>query len=156
MLMAKLHQLKSKDFLHEMTDDQRHQWAKNIVNRMMAAWQVTEHKKMLLSKLRKGDKYLSDIIEIVFNKTYGFNISLVYDNSVCNTINTKVDNVIRVYDKKHFSILDWLNVGTFPKDYNFIKKSNIPYLIGMSVPPIMTANIANEIYKQLLNTDKGV
>lgn len=40
--------------------------------------------------------------------------------------------------------------GSYPEDYNFLK--NRPeYLIGMSVPPIMTAQIATEIYNQWLS-----
>tara|TARA_R110000751_G_scaffold273369_1_gene374093 strand:+ start:106 stop:1221 length:1116 start_codon:yes stop_codon:yes gene_type:complete len=39
--------------------------------------------------------------------------------------------------------------GSYPKDYNFL--NNKPkYLIGMSVPPVMTAQIANNIYNQWL------
>ena len=42
---------------------------------------------------------------------------------------------------------EWALCGTYPLDYNF--KNVIPeYLIGMSVPPIMTAQIANQIYLQ--------
>ena len=38
-------------------------------------------------------------------------------------------------------------------DYNFL--SNSPaYLVGMSVPPVMTANIATEIYSQWLSKIK--
>lgn len=44
--MAKPNQVGSKDFLNEMTEEQRQQWARDIVNRMMAAWQVTEHKAL--------------------------------------------------------------------------------------------------------------
>ena len=40
--------------------------------------------------------------------------------------------------------------GSFPLDYNFI--NNKPqYLIGMSVPPVMTAQIATKIYDQWIN-----
>lgn len=40
--------------------------------------------------------------------------------------------------------------GTFPCDYDFL--NNKPeYLIGMSVPPVMMANIATEIYNQWLS-----
>ena len=37
--------------------------------------------------------------------------------------------------------------GSYPLDYNFLKLK-AKYLIGMSVPPVMTANIATEIYNQ--------
>jgi DNA (cytosine-5)-methyltransferase 1 len=40
-------------------------------------------------------------------------------------------------------------IGAFPQDYNF-NKTEYSYLIGMSVPPLMTARLANEIYNQWL------
>lgn len=41
-------------------------------------------------------------------------------------------------------------IGTFPQDYNFLNmKYN--YIVGMSVPPVMMANIASEIYNQWLS-----
>jgi DNA (cytosine-5)-methyltransferase 1 len=38
-------------------------------------------------------------------------------------------------------------IGTFPQDYNF-KTNKYAYIVGMSVPPIMTAQISTEIYNQ--------
>lgn len=40
-------------------------------------------------------------------------------------------------------------IGSFPLDYDFLKYKP-QYLIGMSVPPVMTAQIATEIYTQWL------
>jgi len=40
--------------------------------------------------------------------------------------------------------------GSYPKDYNFLINKPI-YLIGMSVPPIMTAQISSRIYEQWLS-----
>ena len=40
--------------------------------------------------------------------------------------------------------------GSYPKDYNFGKLLPV-YLIGMSVPPVMTAQIASNIYDQWLS-----
>jgi DNA (cytosine-5)-methyltransferase 1 len=41
-------------------------------------------------------------------------------------------------------------IGTFPLDYDF-QNVEPKYLIGMSVPPVMTAQIANQIKTQWLN-----
>ena len=41
-------------------------------------------------------------------------------------------------------------IGSYPLDYNF-QKMEPQYLIGMSVPPVMTAQIANQIYLQWLS-----
>lgn len=38
-------------------------------------------------------------------------------------------------------------IGSFPMDYNFLDIKP-QYLIGMSVPPVMTAHIAQQVYKQ--------
>ena len=40
--------------------------------------------------------------------------------------------------------------GSFPTDYNF-NGNSINYIVGMSVPPIMMAKIALQIYEQWLS-----
>tara|TARA_B110000211_G_scaffold26095_1_gene26657 strand:+ start:399 stop:1472 length:1074 start_codon:yes stop_codon:yes gene_type:complete len=45
---------------------------------------------------------------------------------------------------------DLIRGGSYPLDYNFLKLKH-KYLIGMSVPPIMTAQIACRIYEQWLS-----
>lgn len=58
----------------------------------------------------------------------------------------------------HHSIQRLLNTdelikgGSFPSDYDFCG-SKPKYIIGMSVPPIMIANIADRIYDQWLNNE---
>lgn len=42
-------------------------------------------------------------------------------------------------------------IGSYPLDYDHLDFNNPQYLIGMSVPPVMTANIATEIYNQWLS-----
>ncbi len=45
---------------------------------------------------------------------------------------------------------EYCQLGTYPIDYNF-KDVGAQYLIGMSVPPVMTAQIAHQIYLQWLS-----
>jgi DNA (cytosine-5)-methyltransferase 1 len=49
---------------------------------------------------------------------------------------------------------EYCQIGTYPLDYNF-KNIEPKYLIGMSVPPVMTAQIATEIYNQWFNHAKS-
>jgi DNA (cytosine-5)-methyltransferase 1 len=42
-------------------------------------------------------------------------------------------------------------IGSYPLDYNHLDFNNPQYLIGMSVPPIMTAQISTQIYSQWLS-----
>ena len=44
-------------------------------------------------------------------------------------------------------------MGSYPLDYDFMEVDP-NYLIGMSVPPLMMANVAHEIYEQLLRPEK--
>jgi len=40
--------------------------------------------------------------------------------------------------------------GSYPEDYNFVG-NKVKYLVGMSVPPVMTAQIAKQVYQQWLS-----
>lgn len=50
----------------------------------------------------------------------------------------------------YFHSDDLIKGGSFPSDYNFLELKH-KYLIGMSVPPVMTAQIASRIYEQWLS-----
>lgn len=58
------------------------------------------------------------------------------------------------FDLEHFISKETLiKAGTFPSDFNFLKNTyrNIKYIVGMSVPPLMVARIAEQINKQWLS-----
>lgn len=55
------------------------------------------------------------------------------------------------HDKLHYITDEELRaIGTYPQDYKFLDNRE-KYLIGMSVPPVMTAQIATEIHDQWLS-----
>lgn len=43
-----------------------------------------------------------------------------------------------------------LKVGSFPSDYDFVGQE-VAYIIGMSVPPVMMAQVSARIYKYWLS-----
>jgi len=45
------------------------------------------------------------------------------------------------------------SIGSFPQDYDF-GKEQYSYIIGMSVPPLMTARVANEVWSQWIENTK--
>ena len=45
------------------------------------------------------------------------------------------------------SKIDYIKRQTFPLDYDFMKL-NVKYVCGMSVPPIMMAQIVNKLLEQ--------
>ena len=108
---------------------------------------LTDRQYQLL-KLYQGEKTLAEIEIKRTGKNSGFTDSIVKDTETPPTITSSGKN-FRAYDKQWFSDNDFKCTGSYPLDYNF-KKIEPKYLIGMSVPPIMTAQIAHEIYLQWL------
>lgn len=63
--------------------------------------------------------------------------------------------VICYKDKETYAHDDEIKlIGSYPLDYNFLSIAP-QYLIGMSVPPVMTAQISNQIYQQWLKPIKA-
>jgi DNA (cytosine-5)-methyltransferase 1 len=109
---------------------------------------LTEHMAKIWNLRKEGDGGFEDINLREFNKpNLNFNHKFIYMNDDnINTI-TAGDNCV-LFDYPRYRNFDELcECGSYPKDYNF-KKLKPEYLIGMSVPPVMTAQIATEIYKQ--------
>jgi len=80
---------------------------------------------------------------------YMFNHKFLKLSKVCNTI-TGNDNCCLYEEPRYRGKNELCKCGTYPMDYVFL--NNKPeYLIGMSVPPVMTAQIATEIYNQWLS-----
>ena len=80
--------------------------------------------------------------------TFGFFYKAI-NNLVCATITA--NNTYTIEDKAELlTTNELLKIGSFPTDYNFINVKP-QYLIGMSVPPVMVARIATEIYEQWLS-----
>lgn len=74
---------------------------------------------------------------------------ILKNNEVANTILGTNDYFVeKDYQKPTKESL--CQIGSYPLDYNF-KSIEPKYLIGMSVPPVMTAQIANQIRIQWLD-----
>ena len=113
---------------------------------------LTEWTKERLALMKPSDHNIADITEREYGKRTRFNAALVDDEDVCPTI-TATEVNYRKYDKMTMTKKDTIKAGSFPEDYDFLK--NKPkYIIGMSVPPIMVAQIVNQIYIQWLSKIK--
>jgi DNA (cytosine-5)-methyltransferase 1 len=98
--------------------------------------------------MQKEDKNFSDINKRLNRKPNGFGKHFLQDEHISGTI-VSGDSYFLGKCKNFVSDLAFCQIGSYPLDYNF-KKIKPQYLIGMSVPPIMTAQIAHEIYLQWL------
>jgi DNA (cytosine-5)-methyltransferase 1 len=107
---------------------------------------LTKNENYLWSNRIFGDSDFGVINVRLGNKQNSFTTKLLYKDKVPNTI-TAGDNSILFDVPRKTTKNEVCQIGSYPLDYNF-KKIEPKYLIGMSVPPIMTAQIATEIYKQ--------
>lgn len=80
-----------------------------------------------------------------------FNDYKVNKEKPLNTITAEVNHGGWHYNiKRMINFSEAKKGGSYPLDYNFLKL-NPKYLIGMSVPPVMTAQIASNIYEQWIS-----
>ena len=97
------------------------------------------------------DKSLCDIHLRISGISKRFNAVFINDNQTPNTISAGADSVPIRHDIPNRICMNEVKIiGTYPLDYNF-KSIEPNYLIGMSVPPVMTAQIANQIKIQWLD-----
>jgi DNA (cytosine-5)-methyltransferase 1 len=111
---------------------------------------LSEHYQKFWNIRKPGDVDFSVSSERMGkNPNAQFQYKYLYMGKVANTITAGEQCVL--FDSPRYRNFDELcECGTYPKDYNFIK--NKPeYLIGMSVPPVMTAQIATEVYNQWIS-----
>lgn len=109
--------------------------------------------KRLLELARPEDKNIADVRRRIKVSGNGYSNSIISDGDVCPCI-TSGSCKFRLYDRKYLSDGDFINVQTFPQDYDFCGNS-VQYVCGMSVPPVMMAHIALEVWEQWLKPESS-
>ena len=94
------------------------------------------------------DRSLSDINERVTKKKSGFTSPINHDDEPVQTI-TAGGYQFRMCDGLLMTDKDIISCQTFPQDYDFMDQT-VQYVCGMSVPPVMMAKVAEQIYRQWL------
>lgn len=108
--------------------------------------------KDLIRRRKKGDKDVSDINKRESGKQSGFTQPMIDDDDVAPTL-TAGGTQIRFFDGKRVTKHDVVSVSTFPQDYNFLNQPP-QYICGMSVPPVMMAQVASKIWEQWFAKEK--
>lgn len=75
-----------------------------------------------------------------------FSTYILYDNIVAPTLTSSGANVY-YNDVRNLNDTEYIRISSFPTDFDFCNTS-VRYVCGMSVPPLMTARIAEEIKRQ--------
>jgi DNA (cytosine-5)-methyltransferase 1 len=111
---------------------------------------LSEQMKKIWDLRKVGDLSFEDINEREFGRKFlHFQNKFIYQTGTINTILS--NDQCTLFDEPRYRNFDELcECGSYPKDYDFC--GNKPdYLIGMSVPPLMTAKIAEQVYNQWLS-----
>jgi DNA (cytosine-5)-methyltransferase 1 len=115
---------------------------------------LTNETTEVWNKRIPNDKSLCDIHLRISGISKRFNAVFINDNQTPNTISAGADSVPIRHDIPNRICMNEVKIiGTYPLDYNF-KSIEPNYLIGMSVPPVMTAQISHQIYLQWLSKIK--
>ena len=110
-----------------------------------------KQQRYLWNNQNKDDKSLNDISIRLEGKNNFFSHCLLNKKNVMPTITAHSGQQHWLKHKpRHPNKNEIILAGTYPQDYNF-KNIDAGYLIGMSVPPVMTAQIANQIKIQWLD-----
>jgi len=86
----------------------------------------------------------------VHEKGHYFQELKLHPNKPLPTIRAGSNSYYHYKDARKLFDEEILKGGSYPSDYNFLSNKPI-YLVGMSVPPIMTAHVADAVYNQWLN-----
>lgn len=100
----------------------------------------------------KSDSNFSSIAKRLYGKSSYFSENILHDDVIPQTIVS--GSGYYLYDKPQTVYSnDLISIQTFPQDYDFIKDSylHIKYTLGMSVPPLMTQGVAQQVKLQLLD-----
>lgn len=102
-----------------------------------------------LKDLKPTDTSVKDIMKRNRGKESHFNETIYQDHLVANTL-TASGMSIRAFDKLNATAGDCRNVSTFPQDYDFLSQQ-AKYITGMSVPPVMMAQVSSQVWEQWLS-----
>lgn len=111
---------------------------------------LTEYDLSVWNKRINGDNDYSDTLKREENRESNWNSKYIYDDKVCNTIASSSGSKLVCFSEPRKLNNDELKmIGSFPIDYNF-NGNDVKYMIGMSIPPVVMANISEQIYLQWL------
>ena len=97
-----------------------------------------------------SDKDVGDTNLRLRGKQSSFATKYLKDDKVCNTLTTSAASYVHYSEPIRMSLSEMVKASTFPIDYT-APEGKIPFLTGMSVAPLMSAQISYQIYKQWLS-----
>ena len=100
---------------------------------------------MLCKQALPQEKSLGDVNMRLYGKPSAFQSYMVDDDSIIPTLRSKND----IIDRNEIAIISIETIRraqTFPEDFDFgNSRSNVEYICGMSVPPVMIKRIVTRV-----------
>lgn len=106
--------------------------------------------RLLWDNRKKGDLNQGAANERLFGKGSNFNQTYVYLDRICPTLASKESCLIHFEQPRFLGQSEVCCISSFPQDYNFAGQPP-HYVCGMSVPPVMMAQIASRIWEYWLS-----
>ena len=75
-----------------------------------------------------------------------FSTQILYDDRVAPTLTSSGESIYW-HEKRNINDTEYRRISTFPSDFDF-GDAKVRHVCGMSVPPLMTAKIAEQIKLQ--------
>lgn len=117
---------------------------------------LSEYRNELWRKRTPKDLSFGDVIERTEHRVSMFNNVLFHANRVSPTLASQMLRCNSLYDiPRKLNDTEIKKISSFPLDYD-TKGGLIDFYCGMSVPPVMTAQISHQIYKQWLSKIKRI
>lgn len=110
-------------------------------------YNLTPKTKKLLKYKKYGDRDLAEINQRVFKKYSYYSHVLIYPKQVFPTLTAQGHLFTYFNLERTPSKLELQRVSSFPLDYNFGREKP-DYVMGMSVPPVMMAQVSRQVYLQ--------
>lgn len=106
--------------------------------------------RFLWDNRKPGDSDQGETNQRLYGKDSNFNQVYVFPDKICSTLATKEQGLIHFDQPRFLGQSEVCSISSFPQDYDFCGQSP-HYICGMSVPPVMMANMASRIYEQWLS-----
>lgn len=106
--------------------------------------------RTLWDNRKDGDSDQANANMRLYGKNNNFNQAYAYLDKVCPTLSSKESCLIHYNQPRYLGKSEVCGISSFPQDYNFAGQS-AHYICGMSVPPLMVAQIATRIWEQWIS-----
>lgn len=128
-------------------DEQLIEFKKIKYNQQSKSRKVSKEELRIWNLRKPKDTSLADTKKRLGEKNNRFTTKYEKENKVLDTI-TASDNNILYEEPRKLNDIEYRLASSFPLDYNFMDIET-RYLVGMSVPPLMMAQVSYQVYLQL-------